>query len=458
MRRAALVGGVLLGAWGLAACGGASSGVGASSATPPGGLTYSVNPAFYSVGFAITPNTPSSIGGAVASYSVSPSLPAGFSLDTTTGVISGTPSTVSVRATYTVTAVNPAGATTTGLDIKVDAYAGRFEATGSMSVPRYAFCAVRLTSGVVLVSGSATGDTSSAELYDPRTRAFTPTGPMTVPRGRQTCTLLPSGQVLMIGGASSLSILAGSEIYDPTAGRFTAIAGGEGIDLTASVMLDGRVLAAGGLGTSAQVLGAVVFASGSFSGTGAMATNRYGHAATVLADGRVLVAGGFPGGLSNPQLASAEIYDPATGSFAPTSSMMAARYGFTMTRLLNGKVLVAGGFRDPSTLPSAEIYDPASGRFTSTGSMARPRTHHTATLLPDGRVLVVGGNIDVFSPTATAEIYDPATGTFSDAGSMAVARLEHVAALLPDGTVLVAGGYSEVNSNPASAEIWRPRP
>ena len=87
----------------------------------PSGLTYSVNPAVYTVGTAISSNTPSSSGSAVVSYSVSPGLPAGLSLNTSTGVISGTPSVATATATYTVTATNSAGSTTVGLSITVNA-------------------------------------------------------------------------------------------------------------------------------------------------------------------------------------------------------------------------------------------------------------------------------------------------------------------------------------------------
>src|SRR5208337_2262944 len=68
----------------------------------------------------ITPNSPTSAGGAVASYSVSPALPAGVSLSTTTGAISGTPTAVAATITYTVTATNAAGSTTATLSITVN--------------------------------------------------------------------------------------------------------------------------------------------------------------------------------------------------------------------------------------------------------------------------------------------------------------------------------------------------
>ena len=92
----------------------------------PSGLTYSTNPVVYQNEAAITANTPSSTGGAVISYSVSPALPTGLNLNTSTGVISGIPATVIATATYTVTATNSAGNATVGLSISVipSVYAG----------------------------------------------------------------------------------------------------------------------------------------------------------------------------------------------------------------------------------------------------------------------------------------------------------------------------------------------
>jgi hypothetical protein len=89
------------------------------NAVAPSALTYSTNPATYTNGTAITNNTPTSGGGAVVSYAVSPPLPAGLSLNTTTGVISGTPTVVVAATNYTVTATNTGGSTTASVSITV---------------------------------------------------------------------------------------------------------------------------------------------------------------------------------------------------------------------------------------------------------------------------------------------------------------------------------------------------
>src|SRR5689334_20315945 len=132
---------------------------------------------------------------------------------------------------------------------------------------------------------------------------------------------------------------------------------------------------------------------GSFTNTGAMATARSEHTATLLLSGEVLVTGDYDSG-SN--LASAELYDPATGRFRATGAMVMARINHTAALLPSGKVLVAGGWSNGSILASAEVYDPATERFSATGTMTTARTGHTATLLrparrPGWKVLVVGG-------------------------------------------------------------------
>ena len=200
---------------------------------------------------------------------------------------------------------------------------------------------------------------------------------------------------------------------------------------------------------------------GAWTVTGGMVTPaRVLGTATLLADGTVLVAGGSADGADGSELsASAELFDPTSGSWVATGSMLQGRQGQTATLLSNGTALVAGGnFRaglDPA-LTSAELYDPVTGTWTATGNMTQDRTGHAATLLPDGRVLVAGGyesteiGVGGYDRLASAELYDPVAATWSATADMTQARDGHTATLLPGGRVLVAGGYG------ASAELYDP--
>ena len=120
-----------------------------------------------------------------------------------------------------------------------------------------------------------------------------------------------------------------------------------------------------------------------------------------------------------------------------------------------GRVLVSGGASGCCFLASAEIYDPALGTWSLTTSMSTPRQIHASTLLSDGLVLVSGGYTGG-SPVASAELYDPVLGTWSLTGSMSGARYWHTSTLLPDGRVLVSGGNNA--GSLASAEVFDSTP
>ena len=345
------------------------------------------------------------------------------------------------------------------------AQTGTFSATGSMTTARWGATATLLANGEVLLEGgqdSSFAVLASAEVYDPATGTFSATGSMNTSRfAGQTATLLPNGQVLVAGGLSAGygDPVPSAELYNPATGTFTAT--GSMIttrdQYTATLLNDGQVLIVGGCfsntgtGSCQLVAGAGIYnpATGTFSATGSLITPRYGNSLTLLPNGQVLVAGGLTSPFDT-LLASAEIYNPATGTFSATGSMTTARNSPAATLLPNGQVLVSGGGSLTANLTTAELYNPGTGTFNSTGSMAT--ANESSTLLLDGQVLVAGGAENSVI-LATAGLYNPTTGTFSATGSMITARLDFLATLLLNGQVLVSGGYG--NSGPlASAELY----
>lgn len=230
---------------------------------------------------------------------------------------------------------------------------------------------------------------------------------------------------------------------------------------TATSLPDGRVLVAGGFAGDGNTLASAELfdpSTGKFAPANNMKSARTGHTATMLSNGRVLIAGGYNGNY----LASTELYDPAAHTFRPAGRMVTARSGHVATLLQNGKVLLAGGVGVGWTfLADAELYDPATNTFTATGNMLAARESHTATLLTNGKILIAGGHrgrrpsVTIYS---SAEIYDPATGRFSVTGDMTRIRHKHEAVLLTDGRVLIVGGADERDGHPAyaSAEIYNP--
>jgi N-acetylneuraminic acid mutarotase len=172
-----------------------------------------------------------------------------------------------------------------------------------------------------------------------------------------------------------------------------------------------------------------------------MSVARIDHTATRLTNGTVLVAGGNIAG--TVYLASAELYDPANGTWTSTGPLRAARTQHTATLLMDGTVLVAGGWGSGGMTPTAELYDPATGDWTLLSTqMTTARYLHTATLLRNGKVLVGGGLYSV----STAELFDPVSRTWAATGSMNNGRYVYTATLLLDGNVLVAGGDNNTGS------------
>ena len=143
-----------------------------------------------------------------------------------------------------------------------------------------------------------------------------------------------------------------------------------------------------------------------------MTISREDHSAALLTNGQVLVMGGTTVDFDGVTVTSAELYNPATGAWTATGSMLQSRERHTATVLQNGQVLVAGGdYYDgvnAGFLTECELYDPTLGTWSATASMSTARYGARAALLLDGRVLEAGGDTDFAGdPTPLAELYAP---------------------------------------------------
>jgi Galactose oxidase, central domain len=285
--------------------------------------------------------------------------------------------------------------------------------------PRVYHTATLLPSGKVLIAGGLSCDLdgcfgprlSSAEIFNPATETFIATGSMSSARAGHTATLLNNGTVLVTGGVNpGDGTDATAEVYDPATGSFTQV--------------------------------------------GTMVERRDAHTASLLGDGRVLIAGGAQGGsniFGTDPVATAEIFDPHTQSFSRVGDMPNAAASHTASVLLDGTVLVVGGYGNvcPGTQKGVAIFDPTSNSFTAGVSLPGARAEHTATTLNDGRVLITGGGFEDDCNLAgfiydTAVVFNPATSSYSSEKTMREPRYGHSATLLLDGKVLVVGSLAEL--------------
>jgi N-acetylneuraminic acid mutarotase len=366
--------------------------------------------------------------------------------------------------------------------------------TAPMQLPRSFPRVVAIDGDVLAIGGeNIEGPLASAERWSDSDGEpeWSAAGRMRVPRVGHTATVLDDDRVLVVGGGGRHADARLAELWvdDEQGERFIA-AGRLAVSRryhTATRLADGSVLVIGGRDPSGRPLATAERwdpRTKRWRAAGKLGHARCCHTATLLDDGRVLVVGGRV--LSDcwdeerpPCLIttnSAELWDPRTARFTAIAGLpdIEDRAAHTATRLLDGRVLVAGGEGDMALDEHTihdYVFDPATRGWTEVaGAM---RDYHSATLLPSGKVLVVGGAHDFCGCCAVAPgrggisssryagdalLWDPATATWSPAGD-GQPRMGHGAALLPDGRVLIVGGTAAEPVMPfdsAAAELWRP--
>lgn len=219
----------------------------------------------------------------------------------------------------------------------------------------------------------------------------------------------------------------------------------------AALLPDGRVLVAGGLIPKAPysaVTTAEVYdpSSGRWTLTGPLKTPRWSLDAVALRNGKVLFAGGAAAFLAPAALATAEVFDPATGTFSPAANELStARQGYGISILGDGRVLISGGNGSGNNLggegvTAVDLYDPETNRFSPAAPLHAGRALHAQLTLRDGRVVVIGG------AHQDAEIYDPGTDRWTSSQGKLPTTLKDMKAFeLYNGRIFIAGGQNSAD-------------
>ena len=162
------------------------------------------------------------------------------------------------------------------------------------------------------------------------------------------------------------------------------------------------------------------------------------HSATALSDGRVLAV---------QANGATQIFDPTSNQWSIGGSMVVGTTDHTAARLVDGSVLIVGGFATGAGVgvARAERYMPTGGAWTSAGNLTFARTSHAAATLGDGTLLIVGGEDRLGTPAillSSVERYDSSSNSWTAGPALPVPRAEHTATTLPNGDVVVLGGVT----------------
>ncbi|PYN02660.1 MAG: hypothetical protein DME07_09285, partial [Candidatus Rokuibacteriota bacterium] len=286
----------------------------------------------------------------------------------------------------------------------------------SLPAPVWGHTATLLNDGSVLIAGGEGNGglpVVAAQLFDPGTGTFTAVGSMATPRSHHTATQLHDGRLLVAGGTDGSNALATLEVYDPATRTFSLAPSALRTPRqahTATLLNDRRLLLAGGSNSLGALNSAELYdpAAGTIRPGAPLNVPRTLASAALLLDGTVLVAGGQSG--QNLDLDTAEVYNPATDSFTLLPTLMStARSGHLGVQLLhNGKLLVSGGTRGGQVVATAEIYDPVTGTFRPVDTPATARWLFGANFfaLPYPGILLATGGLDsAQSPLASSEVF-----------------------------------------------------
>jgi len=421
-------------------------------------LTSSANPSVYGTAVTLTATvTPSAATGTVTFYDGSTAL--------------GTATLSSGIATYTTSALPTGSNSITAVYGGSSTYSGSTSAVLTQSV--LTVTSISVSPSTISLPIAATQQFTATATYSNGTQGNITSSATWNSSATNVATVSAAGVATVVGeGQSTIQAAVGSVNGSTTltgtasAFRLTGSLITARDTFTATVLQNGNVLIAGGTSYEASLVATCELynpTTGTFSATGNLNVPRFGHTATLLSNGTVLIAGGLVANSGTfTETATAELYNPSTGTFSLTGSMAQALSGHTASLLGSGMVLIAGGEGLNSDPATAELYNPSTGTFSNTGNLNTPRSGHTATLLNDGTVLIAGGGTyveGVFTPLSSAEIYNPTSGTFATTtGSMNVASSGHSATLLSSGQVLIAAGAGSGSPQPplARTELYNP--
>ena len=365
---------------------------------PPSSITYSPSSFTLTKGTAMATVTPTASGGTIASWSVSPTLPAGLSFNTANGTISGTPTTVTTSATYTVTATNAGGSSTATLTIQVNDIAP--------SAITYSPSSLTLTKGTTMTTAV------------PTTSGGTPTSWSVSPS-------LPAGLAL----SSTTGAISGTPTATSPSATYTITANNSGGSATATVTIL----------VNDAAPSSVTYSPSSFTLT----------KGTAMTTATPTSGGGTPTSWSiSPSLPSGLTFDTSNGTISGTPTEVSSSTSYTVTATnAGGSGTATVTIQVNDVAPSSITYTPNS--FTLTNG-----TPMTTTTPTSGGGTPTSWSISPSLPSGLS--LDNSTGAISGTPTAITSSTTYTITATNTGGSATAVVTIQVNMAPPSSITYNP--
>lgn len=289
-------------------------------------------------------------------------------------------------------------------------------------------------------------------------------------RSRRRSSCLRSAVVALAlaacGDGDTTSGDAGSDAVAVEGWSFGTPVGHGAIQETAAVAVGGTIYLIGGFDGDEGIVDRVqAYDTASHTWSDAAALPRALHHANAVSDGTtIFVLGALVTG-SFTAIGDVYSFTPGVDSAWQTRASMPSgrERGAAVADIVDGKIYVAGGFRNVMASELVDVYDPVANTWTARAAMPMPRDHACGGIIGGSLVVAGGRTVNTSTPRADVWSYDPVSDAWTPRAAMPTARGGMGCGVIDDvlytaggegNPAVPAGVFDDVESYSLATDAW----